>query len=119
MVGDIPREPPGFQPRAGLLAQLDEAGAGVSVICSATGMPGVGTTELAAAFARAKLAAGWRLVAWVSAEDTDSLLAGLAMVADATGPPDGESESTRAMRPGWCGTGSRPTGTAACWSSMT
>ena len=93
VVGDIPREPPGFQPRAGLLAQLDQAGAGVSVIRSATGMPGVGTTELAAAFARAKLAAGWRLVAWVSAEDTDSLLAGLATVADATRPPDGESES--------------------------
>jgi len=93
VVGDIPSEPPGFQPRAGLLAQLDGAGAGVSVICSATGMSGVGTTELAAAFARAKLAAGWRLVAWVSAEDTVSLLAGLATVADATEPPDGESES--------------------------
>jgi hypothetical protein len=93
VVGDIPREPPGFQPRAGLLAQLDQAGAGVSVIRSATGMPGVGTTELAAAFARAKLAAGWRLVAWVSAENADSLLAGLAMVADATGPRGGESES--------------------------
>src|SRR5579864_8613035 len=93
VVGDIPREPPGFQPRAGLLAQLDEAGAGVSVICSPTGMPGVGTTELAAAFARAKLAAGWRLVAWVSAEDSDSLLAGLATVADAIGPTGGESES--------------------------
>ena len=95
IVGDIPREPPGFQHRADLLAELDQAGAGVSVIRSATGMPGVGTTELAAAFARAKLAAGWRLVAWVSAEDTDSLLAGLARVADATRPPDGESESVQ------------------------
>jgi hypothetical protein len=93
VVGDIPRESPGFQPRAGLLAQLDRAGAGVSVIRSAARMPGVGTTELAAAFARAKVAAGWRLVAWVSAEDTDSLLAGLATVAGATGPSDGESES--------------------------
>ncbi|HEV3289727.1 MAG TPA: hypothetical protein VG123_12100, partial [Streptosporangiaceae bacterium] len=93
VVGDIPREPPGFQPRAGLSAQLDQADAGVSVIRSATGKPGVGTTELAAAFARAKLAAGWRLVAWVSAENTDSLLAGLAAVAEATGPSGGESES--------------------------
>ena len=76
MVGDIPVEPPGFQPRAGLLAELDRAGARVSVIHAATGLHGLGTTQLAAAYARAKLEAGWRLVAWVNGADAGSLLGG-------------------------------------------
>ena len=91
VVGDIPAEPPGFRPRAGLLAELDRAGARVSVIHAVTGLHGLGTTQLAAAYARAKLAAGWRLVAWVNGADTGSLLAGLAAVADATGLTDDDS----------------------------
>ena len=85
VVGDVPAEPPGFQPRAGLLAELDRPGARVSVIHAVTGLHGLGTTQLAAAYARAKLEAGWRLVAWVNCTDTGSLLGGLAAVADATG----------------------------------
>ena len=85
VVGDIPLEPPGFQPRAGVLARLDGAGARVSVIHTTTGLQGRGATQLAAAYARAKLAAGWRLVAWVNAADTGSLQAGLAAVAEAMG----------------------------------
>jgi tetratricopeptide (TPR) repeat protein len=84
-VGAIPREPPGFQPRADLLAELDEAMAGALAPCSVTGVPGAGTTQLAAAYARATLARGSRLVAWVSARDRGSLLGGLAAVADAAG----------------------------------
>ena len=84
-------EPLGFQSRAGLLAELDRASARVSVIHARTGQHGLGTTQLAAAYARAKLAAGWRLVAWVNGADTSSLLAGLAAVADAVGLPDGDS----------------------------
>ena len=91
MVGDIPAEPPGFRPRAGLLAELDRASARVSVIHAVTGLHGLGATQLAAAYARAKLAAGWRLVAWVNGADTGSLLAGLAAVADAAGLTDGDS----------------------------
>ena len=82
VVGNIPQQPPNFQPRADLLAELDRANERVSVVHAATGMQGVGTTQLAAAYARAKLAEGWRLVAWVDAKDTDSLQAGLAAVAD-------------------------------------
>ena len=80
-----------FPNRAGLLAELDHASAQVSVIHSVTGLHGLGSTQLAAAYARAKLAAGWRLVAWVNGADTSSLLAGLAAVADAMGLADGDS----------------------------
>lgn len=92
-VGGIPMEPPDFRPRAGLLAQLDQSGTRISVIHAETGLRGLGATQLAAAYARAKLAAGWRLVAWVSGADTGSLQAGLAAVADATGLTDDD--------PGW------------------
>ena len=85
LVGGVTREPPGFRPRADLLAELNRSGAGVSVVHAATGMRGVGTTQLAAAYARAKLAEGWRLVAWVPADDTGTMLAGLAAVAEAAG----------------------------------
>jgi RNA polymerase sigma factor (sigma-70 family) len=91
VVGGIPLEPPGFRPRADLLAELDRAGARATVIHAATGLPGLGTTQLAAAYARAKLADDWRLVAWVNAADTGSLQTGLAAVADATGLTDGGS----------------------------
>jgi RNA polymerase sigma factor (sigma-70 family) len=88
VVGDIPTESPGFRSRPDLLAELDRANAQVSVLHAAIGLHGLGTTQLAAAYARDKLAAGWRLVAWVSGADTSSLIAGLATVADAVGLPD-------------------------------
>ena len=91
VVGDIPMEPSCFRSRPGLLAELDRASAHVSVIHAVTGWHGLGTTQLAAEYARAKLAAGWRLVAWVNGADTSSLLAGLAAVADAVGLADGDS----------------------------
>jgi RNA polymerase sigma factor (sigma-70 family) len=91
VVGDIPEEPSGFRPRADLLAELDRAGARVSVIHPVIGLHGLGATQLAAAYARAKLAAGWRLVAWVNGSDISSLQAGLAEVAHVTGLIDGAS----------------------------
>ena len=87
-MGGVLRESPGFAPRASLLAQLDSPG---SVVHAVTGMRGAGTTQLAAEYARAKLADGWRLVAWVNAEDIATLQAGLAAVADAAGLSEGST----------------------------
>jgi len=96
VVGAIPQQPPGFLPRPALLKQLNRVDWSGSVVQVVTGTPGVGKTQLAAAYARAKLAAGWRLVAWVDAEDAGCLLAGLAAVADASGLSDGGSRQDAA-----------------------
>jgi RNA polymerase sigma factor (sigma-70 family) len=93
VVGDIPRQAPDFQPRPDLLAKLDRVSRGVQVL---TGTPGAGSTQLAAAYARAKRAAGWRLVAWINAGNTGDLMAGLAELADAAGLSDGGSGSDAA-----------------------
>ena len=99
VAGDIPQEPAGFQPRANLLAELDAPLWGrVSVVHAVTGMRGVGKTQLAAAYARARLARGWRLVAWINAEDRAAVLGGLAVVAAALDLDDGSGDAGEAAR---------------------
>jgi len=97
VVGDIPQEPAGFQPRADLLAELEAPLEGrVSVVHAVTGMRGVGKTQLAAAYARARINERWQLVAWVNAETTATVVAGLAAVATALGLGDGATDAAAA-----------------------
>jgi O-antigen/teichoic acid export membrane protein/tetratricopeptide (TPR) repeat protein len=87
VVGNIPQEPRGFQPRVDLLRKLKAPGPWRKrpVIYALTGMRGVGKTQLAAAYARAQLAKGWRLVAWINSEDQAAVLNGLADMAAVLG----------------------------------
>ena len=92
VVGDVPQEPAAFQPRAGLMEALERGpGARVSVVFAVTGIRGVGKTQVAAAYARRRIAERWRLVAWIDATSAAPVLAGLAQVAVAAGlGPAGE-----------------------------
>jgi tetratricopeptide (TPR) repeat protein len=104
VVGDVPQEPAAFQPRAGLLEALGRPGAGrVSVVFAVTGIRGVGKTQVAGAYARRRIAGGWRLVAWVDASSRASVLAGLAQVAVAAGlgPAGEDAEVLAAGVRGW------------------
>ena len=94
VVGEIPRPPQGFVVRDTTQRVADALGAAeVAAVCALTGLRGVGKTQVAAAYARSRVAAGDGLVGWVNAESRDDLLAGLARIAQrvGVGDPDGDS----------------------------
>ncbi len=99
-MGDLPREPVGFQPRADLLAELDHAAEhhGLTVVHAVTGARGVGKTQLAAAYARRRIEDGWAVVAWITAENSGQLTSGLAELADQLGVREPEHDAVTAAR---------------------
>ena len=69
VVGDIPAPRQGLKPRPALLTQLNRASQGLPLVL--TGTSGVGKSQLAATYARARLVDGWRLVAWIERQQSE------------------------------------------------
>jgi hypothetical protein len=99
VVGDVPRQPPAFQTRDALLILPDDQmprRQGHSLTYAITGMRGVGKTQLAAAQARRCIEGKWRLVAWINADTTATILNGLAEAAAVMGVQPGADEEASA-----------------------
>jgi tetratricopeptide (TPR) repeat protein len=99
-MGDLPREPVGFQPREDLLAELADATErhSLTVVHAVTGARGVGKTQLGAAYARRRIEEGWPVVAWITAENRGQLTSGLAELADQLGVREAGDDATTAAR---------------------
>lgn len=66
-----------------------------------TGPPGVGKTQLAAGYARARVAEGWPMVAWINAASHEDMVAGMLEFADALSlrvPDEGSSRALERLR---------------------
>jgi hypothetical protein len=83
VVGQLPSEPQSFVQRD-LVPRLTRelVASQVVVVTALTGMRGVGKTQVAAAYARIAVKDRVPLVAWINAESVDSLMNGLARVAE-------------------------------------
>jgi tetratricopeptide (TPR) repeat protein len=98
VIGEIPQQTQGFIARDAQ-AELSRAGREDAAAAHAViGLRGVGKTQLAAAYARARVREGWGLVGWVNAESRDTLLAGLARIAESLGAEDPQGDSAESAR---------------------
>ena len=97
VVGELPGAPPALIARDALaeMVEVFDAGGRVVVVC---GGRGTGKTQVAAEYARTAVADGVELVAWVSGEDHERLLFGLAEVARGLGVADPEGDSEASAR---------------------
>jgi len=94
----VPAAPAQVLSRAADQAKLESAFSGKKPprVVVISGASGTGKTELAASFARARLAERWPLVAWVNAGTNEEMLAGLLEFADALSLRVAEEGSARA-----------------------
>ncbi|HEX8104138.1 MAG TPA: tetratricopeptide repeat protein, partial [Solirubrobacteraceae bacterium] len=97
VVGELPGSPPAHIAREATerLTELSSGSGQATNVVTLTGVPGTGKTHVAAEYGRRAVAEGVELVAWVSAEDHDRLVSGLAEVARAIGVDDPEGDSER------------------------
>jgi hypothetical protein len=97
VIGEVPGLPLGFVARDLVDTLAVAAATGrAAVVCAVTGLRGVGKTQLAAAYARQRMTDGWGLIGWIDAESRQSLVLGLAAVAERLGvaDPGGDSEKS-------------------------
>ncbi|MET8574306.1 FxSxx-COOH system tetratricopeptide repeat protein [Streptomyces sp. NPDC005012] len=99
-MGEIPREPPGYQQRTDILQNLrqKDTDTSLTVVHALTGLRGVGKTHLAAAYARECISNEWPVVAWLNGEDPEQLISDLASLAELLGARTGDQDSTAAAR---------------------
>jgi hypothetical protein len=97
--GDIPQRPQSFEERPELQENFTNTSSGQGAIWVVIGPRGVGKSQLAGAIARKRLTEGWRVVAWVNAENIDQLTAELGQLAIELGLSSNFSDATKnAMR---------------------
>jgi tetratricopeptide (TPR) repeat protein len=97
-IGEVPRRSVAFQERPEILRKLTVPApdAGTPPVFAVTGLRGAGKSQVAAACARRRLDDGWRMVAWLNAEDQEQLLDGFAQLAAALGLSGGSGDSADA-----------------------
>ncbi|MTE13674.1 NB-ARC domain-containing protein [Nocardia aurantiaca] len=100
VVGEIPGAPMAFVERETLdqLARALDRNRVAVVVCTLTGMRGVGKTQLAAAYARSRIADGCGVVGWVNAETSSELIAGLTRIAERLNVADPQGDSAESAR---------------------
>ncbi|MFE7077443.1 tetratricopeptide repeat protein [Streptomyces sp. NPDC057620] len=91
----MPQLASAFQPRPGLVEQINRARAGhVTAVLTQvlTGGGGVGKSQIAAAHAHQALSAGTELVVWIDAAETEQIVTGYATAALRVQAPGAEGE---------------------------